>query len=87
MDIKEIKSWQVRLEKSFENMSARNNELWTKRDEKLEKFMTELREWYTTKKEHEEVRSQLEKFKDKIWSINLYILLAVIWWALALIVK
>ncbi len=74
-DIKEIKDWQIRMEDTIKEIK----ESGAKRDSKIDEFIKEIREWYVTVKAHEEVKTQLEKFKDKLWNINAYVLTAFIW--------
>ena len=40
---------------------------------------------YVTQKEHIVVKSELEKLKDKLWNINFYIIVSVLWAVLVLI--
>jgi hypothetical protein len=84
-EVKEVKTmlqWHISLEDS----NREKDDKW--KDEiktSLEEFAKEMRNWYTTTREHEEVKTQLNSLKDKLWNINLYILLAVIGAALSII--
>jgi len=49
--------------------------------------MKEIREGYTPNKQHEELKSNFEKFKDKMWSINMVLIVAIITAVLTLIFK
>lgn len=51
------------------------------------KTIEEDKKNYVTQKEHIEVKTRLQELTAKLWSINIYILLAVIWVTLTFIFK
>ena len=56
-------------------------------DIKLDKFMKDIKENYLTKSEYTLLKDDYSDFKNKMWVINLAILVALIGSAITLIVK
>ncbi len=50
-------------------------------------FIHEIKENFVTQKEHTEVKTKLKELTDKLWNINLYVLLAIIWVVIAFNLK
>lgn len=72
-----------KVDNKFEDLIKHNEELWARRDAKLDWFMEKIEKNYVTKEMHNNMKEDYAKFKDRIWAV----LLLVIWWVISLIFK